>query len=838
MSGIERAASFYLGKLVNPKTGELGEILQYDARDLTTHGVCLGMTGSGKTGLCIDLLEEAALDDIPSIIIDPKGDITNMLLTFPDLKPADFKPWINVDDARRKDMTVEEYAQRTAKTWADGLADWGQGPERVRRLKESAEFVIFTPGSDAGAQVSILQTLSAPDLSWDDNEEQLREKIAGTVSALLGLAHVKIESIHSREHVLLSHIFEEAWRAGEDLDLAKLILGIQRPPIRKLGVFDIDTYFPPSDRMELAMALNNIIAAPSFEAWMEGAPLDIPTIIKAPDGRPRVSIFYIAHLSDTERMFFVTLLLQQIQTWMRTLSGTTSLRCILYFDEVFGYFPPHPADPPSKKPLLTLLKQARAYGLGVVLVTQNPVDLDYKGLTNAGTWFIGKLQTDRDKMRVLEGLESVASQEGARFERAYFDRLIGALKSREFILHNVHEDAPVVFKTRWAMSYLRGPLTRSQVRELMEGRDVDLPAGKAKARKSERTRATEAASAPREEIKEDGFASAPPTLPAKIEQYYLPVVMPEPEARRQARIENARSKLVYQPAVIGIATMRYVHKTSGIDAQEPVDYLLWPEQIGAVPEWDSAEHPRIEARDLDTATYAEAYFAEVPRELSKATRMAALKKDLADYLYRNHWLVVKHNPSLKIYARPEDTENDFKDRCREAAREGRDKEVEKIRSRCETKIERIEDRIQREERELDEDRVEHEARKQEEWLSAGESLLSLFGGRRRSSAFSSASRKRRLTKQSKADVTESIEALAALKEDVAELQEELEEALEEVTRRWAEKSDDVEELKVRPRRTDVDLEVFGLAWVPIWEIEAADKRGRTSRQIISAYTRE
>jgi hypothetical protein len=831
MSDFERAANFYLGKLVDPVTGELGEVLQYDARDLTTHAVCLGMTGSGKTGLCIDLLEEAAIDNIPSIIIDPKGDITNMLLTFPELRPADFQPWINVDDARRKGMTVEEFAVQTAQTWANGLADWGQGPERIRRLKDSAEFVIFTPGSDAGVQVSILQTLSCPDLAWDENQELLREKIAGTVSALLGLANVKVESVHSREHVLLSHIFEAAWRAGEDLDLAKLILGIQKPPIRKLGVFDIDTYFPPSDRMQLAMALNNIIAAPSFQSWITGAPLDISTIIQAPDGRPRVSIFYIAHLSDPERMFFVTLLLQQVQTWMRTLSGTTSLRAILYFDEVFGYFPPHPADPPSKKPLLTLLKQARAYGLGAVLVTQNPVDLDYKGLTNAGTWFIGKLQTDRDKMRVLEGLESVASQEGGRFERAYFDRLIGGLKGRQFILHNVHEDAPVVFNTRWAMSYLRGPLTRTQVRELMRGRAVDLPQVSATASAAP-GRTPAAAAGP-----DDGFSPAPPSLPAAIAQYYLPVVTPEAAARREFGDAAAKSQLVYQPAIIGLATMRYVHSSSGIDAQEQVGYLLWPEQIRAIPEWSEAERPELTARDLDTNTYVEARFADLPAELSNATQIKSLEKNFSDYLYRNHWLVVSYNPSLKVYALPDDTERDFKARCQEVARAGRDAEIEKVKGSYEEKIAKVEDRIRREEQELQDDQLDYDSRKQEELLSAGESLLGLLAGRKSSRALSSASRRRRMTRQAKADVDESIEALAALEKEIEALQDEMKDALDEATRRWAEMLDDVREIKVTPRRMDVGVEVFGLAWAPMWALWRGEARGGAGRRMIPAYSR-
>lgn len=810
MNELERKASFYLGKIVDPQSGQLGAPLHYDARDLTTHAVCLGMTGSGKTGLCIDLLEEAALDGIPSIIIDPKGDITNMLLVFPDLQPADFLPWINIDDARRKEMAPEAYAEATAKNWAKGLADWGQSPERMRRLKESADFVIFTPGSDAGVQLSILQTLAAPELSWDEHEEPLREKIAGTVSALLELAGVRVESVHSREHVLLSHIFETTWRAGEDLDLAKLILRIQKPPMRKVGVFDVDTYFPPAERMKLAMALNNVLAAPSFENWIEGTPLDIPRIIQAPDGRPRVAIFYIAHLSDTERMFFVTLLLQQVQTWMRTLSGTTSLRCILYFDEVFGYFPPYPADPPSKRPLLTLLKQARAFGLGVVLVTQNPVDLDYKGLANAGTWFIGRMQTERDKMRVLEGLEGVAAQEGAGFDKAYFDRLISALKTRMFILHNVHGEAPAVFYTRWAMSYLRGPLTRAQIRELMKGRQLELPAVSVPTMAAE----AEARTKPLAETVRETLEFAPPTLSDKIPQYYLPLSTAQAQALLQAGVTAAKGKLLYEPAAIGVATVRYTHPASGIDMQQQVAYLLRADRIGAIPDWSAAEELSIRANELETRPVAEARFAEVPAPLSDPARVKVLEKNFVDFLCRNRALIISYNPSLKVYARPGESERDFKARCQEAARKARDVEADKVKAKYESRLRALEERIRREERELEEDRAEYEGRKREELLSAGESVFGFLTGRRSSRAISTASRKRRLTQQAKADVEESLATLETLKKELDELNKELEQALAEVNNQWAEKLDDIREVQVTPKRTDVAIEVFGLAWVP------------------------
>ncbi|MBC7257128.1 MAG: DUF87 domain-containing protein, partial [Chloroflexi bacterium] len=323
---MERQAAFYLGKEYDPQTRRVldDKPVMYDSRDLTTHAVCIGMTGSGKTGLGVTLLEEAALDGIPSLIIDPKGDMTNLLLTFPDLKPSDFEPWVNLDDARRKDQTVPEYAAAIAQTWAKGLADWGQSGERIRRLKESAEFLIYTPGSDAGLPLSVLRNFQAPPLSWDEDEEALREMISGTVSGLLALVGIQADPIQSREHILLSRVFEEFWRRGRDLDLPQLIEAIQRPPMAKLGVFDLETVYPERERFQLAMALNRLVAAPSFAAWLKGEALDIERLLWAPSGKPRVSIFYIAHLDDAERMFFVTLLLEQVIGWMRRQPGTTS----------------------------------------------------------------------------------------------------------------------------------------------------------------------------------------------------------------------------------------------------------------------------------------------------------------------------------------------------------------------------------------------------------------------------------------------------------------------------------------------------------------------------------
>lgn len=465
---FEKLGVFYMGRPYDlaTKQAKPGWLL-YDSKDLVTHAVCVGMTGSGKTGLCLALLEEAAIDNIPAIIIDPKGDLGNLMLTFPSLKGEDFQPWINEDDARKKGLAPAEYAQAQAELWAKGLASWQQDGARIQRLRDAADVVMYTPGSNAGLPVSILKSFSAPSADVLDDAELLRERISTTVTSLLGLLGLEADPIQSREHILLSTILDQTWRKGQDLDLAALIQAIQAPPVSKIGVMDVDSFFPSKDRFALAMKLNNLLAAPGFQAWLEGEALDIQSMMYTPAGKPRLAIFSIAHLNDAERMFFVTLLLSQMVGWMRAQSGTTSLRALLYMDEIFGYFPPV-SNPPSKLPLMTLLKQARAFGLGVVLATQNPVDLDYKGLANTGTWFIGRLQTERDKARVLEGLEGASSSAGKKFDRGRMEQTLAALGNRIFLMNNVHEDEPVVFETRWCLSYLRGPLTRTQIKMLMD----------------------------------------------------------------------------------------------------------------------------------------------------------------------------------------------------------------------------------------------------------------------------------------------------------------------------------------------------------------------------------
>ncbi|MEO7997110.1 MAG: DUF87 domain-containing protein, partial [Gemmatimonadaceae bacterium] len=462
MTDFETLGAFYLGKNFDIATRKRSEnFVLYDSKDLTTHAVIVGMTGSGKTGLGISIIEEALIDKIPVIAIDPKGDLGNLALQFPGLSASEFRPWVDAQQASNAGLTVDAYAEQQANLWRDGLAGWGEDAARIQRLRDAADVAIYTPGSTAGRPISILQAFSAPPAAVREDGEAFRDRVDATATSVLALLGVEGDPMSSREHILLANLLSNVWSEGKDLDLAGLIGAIQTPPFTTIGVMPLDSVFPPKDRLALAMKLNNLLAAPGFQVWMQGEALSTANLLYSETGKPRCSVVSIAHLNDEERMFFVTMLLADILAWIRTQPGTGSLRAILYIDELFGYMPPV-ANPSSKILLLTLLKQARAFGLGVVLSTQNPVDLDYKGLSNTGTWFIGRMQTERDKARVMEGLEGASN--GAAFDRGAMEATIAGLGKRVFLMHSVHENAPVTFETRWTLSYLAGPMTREQIK--------------------------------------------------------------------------------------------------------------------------------------------------------------------------------------------------------------------------------------------------------------------------------------------------------------------------------------------------------------------------------------
>ncbi|MDI9645051.1 MAG: ATP-binding protein [Candidatus Verstraetearchaeota archaeon] len=794
MEDFEKLGFFYLGREydIEARARSSGLVL-YDSRDLTTHGVCVGMTGSGKTGLCICLLEEAAMDGVPSIVIDPKGDITNLLLTFPDLKKEDFLPWVNAEDAARKGLSVEEYAVRQAEQWRKGLLEWGQDGGRIRRLRESCTFAVFTPGSAAGIPVSILKSFELPPRQILEDEELLNERVSSTVTSLLGLIGVEGDPLRSREHILLSTIISDSWRKGSSLDLAALISQVQSPKVRRVGVMELETFFPSKDRFSLAMKLNSLLASPGLRLWFEGVPMDIGSFLYDPGGKPRVSIFYIAHLGDAERMLFVSLLLNSLVGWMRTQSGTTSLRALLYIDEVFGYLPPV-ANPPSKAPLMTLLKQARAFGLGVLLATQNPMDLDYKALSNAGTWFIGRLQTERDKLRILEALETVSGASGAQIPRGDYDRMITGLEKRVFLMHNVHDRGPVVFETRWAMSYLRGPLTREQIKLLMD----PIKAFESAARES----APVAGAGEKATARVSAVAEGAPALPPEIPQFFVTKVAP-----------GEMGQAVYVPSLLGIAQVRYSDAKSGVSWTREVCVEV-PITDDPIPvDWGKARELPCPP-DLERSPPSNSMFAELPKAASNPKNYAAWEKGFAAWLQETRKLELFVSPSLGETSKLGESESDFRIRMQLLAREVRDREVDKIRKKYAPKLARLEERIRKAKAALEREELQAKEQKYQAAISAGSALLGALLGRKAVSGVKTTARDLGRTAKQEEDVKGSRENLESLQRERAALERELESEINAL-----EKFDPLTErlyrVAVTPKKGEITVRLVALVWSPI-----------------------
>lgn len=814
MEHYEKLGVFYLGRpydLAEKKPGE--GLLLYDSKDMVTHGVCVGMTGSGKTGLCIGLLEEAALDNIPAIIIDPKGDLTNMLLTFPELHPEDFRPWINEDDARKKGLAPDDYAAQQAKLWRNGLASWGQDGERVRFLKNSAEFVIYTPGSTAGIPVSILDSFSAPPPAIIEDLELLQDRVSGTAGSILGLIGITADPINSREHILISTILSNAWQQGRNLDLAALIQQIQSPPFNQVGVMNLESFFPSKDRFTLSTQLNNLLASPSFAGWLRGESLDIDSMLHTPAGKPKMSIFSIAHLGDNERMFFVSLLLNQVLSWTRSQSGTTSLRALLYMDEIFGFFPPV-ANPPSKGPLLSLLKQARAFGLGIMLTTQNPVDLDYKGLANTGTWFVGRLQTERDKARLIDGLAGATAAQGVKFDRRAMEQTISGLGQRVFLMNNVHQDTSVIFETRWCMSYLRGPLTRNQIKTLMDPERGRL-AGQTAASAIPGTE--QPVPVPAEPITPVMSAAAPqvppdsglPVLPPSINQVFITV---------RSRIGQGET-IVYRPMVIGSAQLSFINDR--INLRKSRELLLVTEVTdGAFPvDWGRAEELQIDISELESGPVSGALFEELPGAAGDSKNYTRWSREFVDWLYRNQLLELMQSRRFKQVSEPGESERDFRVRIKQSAREQRDQAMEKLRQKYSSRITKLEDRVRRAEQTLQRTEDQSKQHKMQTAISVGSTILGSFLGRKPVSASTlgratTAARGAGRSMKGQEDVKRASETLEVQRQRLREMEEEFKRETDLLSEAMDQLTEELEQFTVKPLKKDIHLKLFALGWLP------------------------
>ena len=808
MTEFEKLGLFYLGReidldieSVDPKPqASSPKPLLYDASDLVTHGVIAGMTGSGKTGLGIDLIEECAIDGMPVIAIDPKGDLGNLLLNFPKLAPEDFLPWIDHDEARRAGQTPEAFAAAEAAKWSNGLSEWGQDGRRIEKLRDAAEFALYTPGSASGRPLSIVKSFAAPDPEIVNDAELLQDRVTTAATSVLTLAGVNAEPIKSREHVLTATLFSESWRAGRNLDLATLIMQIQSPPIAKVGIVDLESFFPSKDRFALAMQLNQLLAAPGFQSWMEGEALDIDRLLYGFNGRSRVSVISIAHLDDQERMFFVSLLLNEIVGWMRSQRGTSSLRALIYFDEIFGFLPPV-ANPPSKPPLLTLLKQARAFGLGIVVATQNPVDLDYKALSNAGTWMLGRLQTERDKSRVLDGLEGAAAAAGAGFDRANLDKILSALGKRQFLLHNVHDARPTLFETRWTLSYLRGPLGREEIKRLTKIAPVPNVPGVPDVPEAgfERviTRSNNALGTPGAL----GTHGTPPIVDPSIEQFFVP---------------GATS---YVPTLMGSARISYSDSKLGLDEARDVTVVTPITDAAVAVDWDQAEPADFRVNELSKTAPAAATFAPLPAAATKPRNYATWQKDFAQWAAQTQSIELFKSSRAKLLSSPDESERDFRIRLQAEAREARDAALAKVRVKYASKITALQDRIRRAEQTVQVQSEQATGAKMGAAVSVGAAIFGALIGRKSVSASTlgrattAARGMGRISKEAQ-DVTRASENVAALKARLSEFEAELEHDLQSVSADWDLSNEAFERVLVKPKRGGVSVQLVALVWVP------------------------
>jgi hypothetical protein len=792
-------AELFLGGTVDPAShARTGDEVRIAAEDFTTHGVIVGMTGSGKTGLGVVLIEEVLTAGRPALLIDPKGDLTNLCLTFPGLQPADFRPWIDEAQASAAGVTPDVFAEQQAAAWTEGLLGWGLTAQNIGALRTATDFTIYTPGSQSGVPINIVGSLQVPADTGD--AEVVGDEIEGYVSGLLGLVGIEADPLTSREHILLSNLIAHAWGEGRALDMPTLVGLVGNPPIRKLGVFELDQFFPPDDRMALALKLNGLLASPSFAAWAAGTPLDIQSMLYRSDGRPRCAIVTTAHLSDEERQFVTSLVLSKLVTWMRRQSGTTDLRALLYMDEVAGYLPPT-ANPPTKKPIMTLMKQARAFGLGVVLSTQNPVDVDYKALSNAGTWMIGRLQTDRDKQRLTDGLSSASGG----IDVGAVAATISGLAKREFVLRRAGRDSVEVFTTRWAMSYLRGPMTRDQIAQVMSDRSAgDGDASAVAPATAETTQTTSDLAADETDVM--------PVVAAGIGVRWVDVAAPwlgdadgDPRGTR------------FDAAVVARVHLRYDETKADLVHDEEYECVLVP--LSETVDVSRAIAVDYDDRDLRSEPQSTPVYRIPQAPIGSKSYFTSIERDLRDHLTRSLSLQLPVNTALKLYGRPGESAADFEARCLAGADQRADADTAALRDKYETKVTKLRDSIAAAEDRVDVLQAEADGKRNSELLStAGTILGGLLGGRSRGGMLGSlgtAAGRRGRTNAAQQRVDSAEGKVARLADDLAELEAELAADVTEIDAKWNAAAKQITTVSVTLERSDVDVTSLVLAWMPV-----------------------
>jgi DNA helicase HerA-like ATPase len=766
----------------------------------TTHGVLLGMTGSGKTGLALGLLEEMVEAGIPVIAIDPKGDLPNLALLFPEFSTADFSAWTDPAEAQRAGVALDVLAAEKAQKWKSGLSDWGLNALNVARLKTKLDLRILTPGSSVGRPVNLLGDFQPP--GGGDLDPEVRADLAGgIISGLLSLVEKDVDPLRDPRHVLLVAILCFTWDKGAPLSLEDLITHLVDPPFPKVGVFPVDRFLSPDDRMKLALQLNNLVASPGFAAWKQGESLDIGALMTSADGRTPVNLFYLSHLDEKERQFFVGRLMNQVLSWSRTLTGSASLRALVYFDEVAGYLPPYPASPASKAPILTMLKQSRAVGVGLCLATQNPVDLDYKALSNIGTWMIGRLQTQQDRERVRDGLISASGG----LSSAQLDDEFSKLQARSFLLRTPSSERPCVLQTRWAMSYLRGPITLQELKNLPQSGSAPGNV------------ATTGTVASVEKPTGAAERATPPPVPKGFGQSFI-----DPryvfgthhggafEPHKQA--SRADGTVLFEPALRATLKLQFSESKESFVWHQVHHYVAFPlrDTRDATKLFVSVP---LETEHLLTQPPSDGRFTGLPDAFDQTEELAEAQKALVDHLYRNLTATRYINKEVQLYSRPEETQDQFLARCHEAAENLEDQAAVKLRLKLQAKIDRVEQQMAK-----TKDRVERlsqsaTGKKIEGLWNAGEMLLSMFSKRKKS--FSTVLNKSRQAAEASTKSTQAEGELERLQQDILALQQEMEIALGDLDAEFAAKAGAVESTEIRLARKDIVVDIFEVLWVPV-----------------------
>lgn len=798
MKDYEKLGLFYLGKEADPATMKKTDAYYlYDSRDLTTHAVIVGMTGSGKTGLAIDLLEEAAIDQIPALIIDPKGDMANLLLQFPALRKEDFKPWI----PEIRGENPDQQAEKTAAQWKKGLADWDQEPERIDLLKNSVDFSVYTPGSNRGKTLAFFTPPSRPSEPLMEDSEALSAYLSTSVSSLLSLAGIEEDPLTGPSAILLSNLYLDAWQSGEDLDFVGLVSAIQNPPMKKMGVLDMETFYPKEKRLSLIQKLNRLFASPVFAQYMQGEPMDIQKLLYTPQGRPRHSILSLAHLSEETRIFCVSTLLNHFLSWMRTQPGTSSLRAILYMDEIYGYFPPI-ANPPTKKPLLTLLKQARAYGVGLVLATQNPSDLDYKGLSNIGSWFIGRLQTEQDKSRLLEGLQKAG---GEPDPQKNLSDLLSSLPKRTFLVNNVHEKDLCLLMTRWTLSYLAGPLTGAQLTRLKEEKD----GGHFEDQGTQPEEAAEKAPLPsktaQEKESEVSNLSSPFPAPVfkKVSPFYLP----------------ASAEDTYLPTLYAAVDIYYEDRQA---KERVLKKEIWNTLIGKglMPvQWEEKTGLTPDPSDLLSQPSPETSFSPIDPEIISPTSMKGWEKDLVNTIYQKGGLSLLKLPGTDLSQALDESEEAFQARAQIFLREKRDQSRQTLQEKYRKKKEALEAKISQQENRIDREQIQAEKAKQDTMVNLGATLLDSLMGRKRLKTTtitkaSSTARSFSRQKEQSQDVERAQGVLKEYQDALTSLQADMEAEFLALQEKYDPLFQQAISVQLRPKKMNIQVQAFAFLWVP------------------------